>query len=84
MGQTTRHFDVRVQEHLNKKSQPSSVFKHLDATLNCRLACDETSFSIIDTDTSPYRLEIKEAIHNEWLKPTINKQKKLLKLGILV
>ena len=84
VGQTTRHYDVRVHEHLYKKSQPSSVFKHLEANPNCRLACDESCFGVIDSDSSPFRLEVKEAIHNEWLKPNINKQKKLLKLSILV
>ena len=84
VGQTTRHFDTRVHEHLYKKSQPSSVYKHLDKYPGCRQACDETCFKIIDRDVSSFRLEVKETIHNEWVKPTINKQKKLLKLSILI
>lgn len=84
VGQTTRHFDTRVNEHLTKKSCPSSVFKHLDANTSCRQACDETCFSVIDSDPSPFRLEVKESIHNEWLKPKINKQRNLLKLSILI
>ena len=84
VGQTTRHFDIRVHEHLHKKSQPSSVFKHLNENQSCHEACDESCFKIIDRDISPFRLEIKEAIHNEWIKPKINKQKQLLKLSILV
>ena len=84
MGQTTRHFDTRVHEHLHKKTQPSSVFKHLEQNARCREACDVTCFTIIDRDVSSFRLEVKETIHNEWVKPTINKQKKLLKLSILI
>ena len=84
VGETTRHYDTRVHEHLNKKSQPSSVFQHLEANANCRAASDKKCFQIIDADTSSFRLKVKEAIHNEWLKPSINKQKKLLKLSILV
>ena len=84
VGETTRHYDVRVREHLHKKSQPSSVYKHLDENQNCRDACDESCFEIIDTDTSPFRLLVKEAIHNEWLQPKINRQRKLLKVSILV
>ena len=78
VGQTTRHFDTRVHEHLYKKSQPSSIFKHLATDEKCRDACNETCFDIIDRDTSPFRLEIKEAIHNEWLKSNVNKPGKLL------
>ena len=84
VGQTTRHFDTRVHEHLNKKSQPSSVFKHLNENHECRVKCDESCFKVIDSDSSPFRLQIKEVIHNEWIKPTLNKQKQLLKLTILV
>ena len=84
VGQTSRHFDVRVHEHLNKATQPSSIYKHLSLNSNCRELSDESCFKILDRDNSAYRLEVKEAIHNEWLKPNINKQKNLLKLSILV
>ena len=84
VGETKRHYTVRVNEHLHKKSEPSSVFKHLEADKKCRDACDISCFEVIDRDNSTYRLKVKEAIHNEWLKPSINKQKKLLQVGILV
>ena len=80
VGQTTRHFDTRVHEHLHKSSQPSSVYKHLDKNPRCRAACDVTCFKIIDRDVSSFRLEVKETIHNEWVKPTINKQKKIVEI----
>ena len=84
MGETTRHYDVRVNEQLHKKSQPTSIFKHLNEDQKCRDACDKTCFEIIDRDPSPFRLKVKEAIHTEWSKPNINKQRQLLKMGILV
>ena len=84
VGQINRHYTTRVNEHLHKKSQPSSVFKHLEANAQCREACDVTCFKVIDTDSSSFRLEVKEAIHNELIKPSINKQKQLLKLSILI
>ena len=84
VSQTNRHFATRVHEHLHKKSQPSSVFKHLEANAHCRETCDVTCFKVIDTDSSSFRLEVKEAIHNELIKPSINKQKQLLKLSILI
>ena len=84
VGETTRHYDVRVGEHLYKKSQPSSIFEHLESDIKCRNACDFSCFKIIDKDVTSFRLKVKEAIHNEWIKPTINKQQKLLKMGILV
>ena len=58
VGQTTRHFDVRVHEHLHKISQPSSVFKHLEEKSECREACDKSCFKVIDTDPSQYKLKI--------------------------
>ena len=84
VGETTRHYDVRVNEHLNKKTQPSSIFKHLEGNKKCRDVCNKSCFEIIDSDTSPFRLKVKEAIHTEWVKPSINKQQKLLKMSILV
>ena len=83
VGQTTRHYNVRVHEHLHKKSNPSSIFKHLEENKNCRDACDPSCFEIIDRDTSAFRLEVKEAIHTAWIKPNISKQKRLLQMSIL-
>ena len=84
VGETTRHYNVRVNEHLHKKSNPSSVFIHLEADKKCRDACDSSCFEIIDKDITSFRLKVKEAIHTEWIKPTLNKQRMLLKMGILV
>ena len=77
VGETYRHLNTRIKEHLTKKSQPSSIFKHLDANVECRLACNDFCFNVIDKASSKYNLEIKEAFHTNWLNPKITKQKKL-------
>ena len=75
---------MRVQEHLHKKSQPTSVYKHLEASNTCRQSCDESCFTILDVAPTKYKLEVKEAILNEWKKPSINKQRQLLNLSIMI
>jgi len=61
VGETTRHYKVRVHEHLHKKSNPSSIFKHLEDNKKCRNACDASCFEVIDRDnTSEFRLKVKE------------------------
>ena len=44
---------------------------------NCREQCDESCFKIIDKAQTKFTLEVKEAIHTHWIKPTITKQKNL-------
>ena len=77
VGETFRYFDTRVHEHLNKKSQPSSIYKHLLEKPICRQKCDKNCFKIIDSANTKFTLEVKEAFHTYWLKPNITKQKKL-------
>ena len=77
VGETFRHFDTRVHEHLFKKSQPTSIFKHLTENPNCRGKCNESCFKIIDSARTKFTLEVKEALHTYWIKPKITKQQKL-------
>ena len=48
MGETTRYFGTRVQEHLHKSSGASNIFSHLQQNPECREKCDENCFKIID------------------------------------
>ena len=73
MGETTRHFTTRINEHLNS-DKASHVFKHLQANTNCKNMCNEDSFSILDHAATSYSLKLKEAIHISLLKPELNKQ----------
>ena len=77
VGETFRHFETRVKEHLHKQSQPTSIYKHLQKNPNCRSKCNESCFKIIDSARTKFTLEVKEAIHTYWIKPKITKQKNL-------
>ena len=78
VGETSRHFETRVNEHLYKQSQPTSIFKHLQQNPNCRSKCNESCFKIIDSARTKFTLEVKEALHTQWIKPKITKQKNLI------
>ena len=82
IGETYRHLDERINEHLKSKS--SHIYKHLEENSDCKQACDKSCFRIIDRASSAFRLKIKEALHINWLKPTLNKQVKHLALSITV
>ena len=84
VGETTRYFSVRVQEHLNKSSGASNVFSHLQQKSDCRNKCDENCFKIIDSARTKFTLKVKEALHIQRLSPTINKQKNHLSITITV
>ena len=77
VGETSRYFETRVHEHLNKSSQPTAIFQHLQKNQNCKTKCNESCFKIIDRARTKFTLEVKEAIHTQWLKPNITKQKNL-------
>ena len=46
--------------------------------------CGEGCFHVIDYASSPFRLKIKEALHINWLKPGLNKQKEHANITISV
>ena len=83
VGYTTRHFSTRVNEHLCT-DKLSHVYKHLREKTQCLQACDESCFSILDSANSEYKLRIKEAIHIQWTKPVINKQKMSCKVSLII
>ena len=69
VGETTRHFNTRVREHL-ETDRASHIFKHLESSSVCRSACSRDNFAIIDQASSRLALKIKEALHIFWDKPT--------------
>ena len=81
VGETTRHFKVRMDEHL-RRDKASHVFKHINENMDCFDKCDVNSFKIIDRASTPFGLKIREAIHVNWLKPALNRQKIALKLTL--
>ena len=83
VGETTRHFNTRVREHL-ETDRASHIFKHLESSSACRSACSRDNFAIIDQASSRFALKIKEALHIFWDKPTLNAQVKHVNLKLSV
>ena len=73
VGETTRHFSTRVREH-TFSDRTSHVFKHLQNSEHCRTLCSNDCFSILDHASTTFQLKIKEVIHIQWEKPTLNHQ----------
>ena len=46
IGETNRHFNTRVNEHLFRDKN-SHIFKHLSASKGCRDKCDISCFKIL-------------------------------------
>ena len=73
VGETSRHLITRIGEHLSS-DKASHIYKHLQGSLECKNACNNTCFSVLDHAATPYSLKLKEAIHISFLKPELNKQ----------
>ena len=58
----------------------SHILKHLSenprvyASLSCKSSCNESCFGFIDYASSAFILKVKEALHNNWLKPELHRQ----------
>ena len=59
IGETRRHYQTRIKEHLNM-DKVSHIYKHLNNNLECKNVCNETYFRVIDSDSSRFRLKVKE------------------------
>ena len=81
IGETNRHFNTRVNEHLFR-DKISHIFKHLSASKGCRDKCDISCFKILDHASTCSQLKIKESFHIEQLKPELNKQVEHVKLSL--
>ena len=84
VGETARHFSTRVREHLLFSDRNSHIYKHLKDSESCRDLCSEACFSILDSAPTVFQLKIKEALHIEWERPSLNKQLKHLNLALLL
>ena len=81
IGETNRHFNTRVNEHLFR-DKISHIFKHLSASKGCRDKCDISCFKILDHASTYSQLKIKEIYHIEQLKPELNKQVEQVNLSL--
>ena len=85
IGQTSRHFGVRVNEHLGlvKGPAPTSVTKHLVDDRLCKLGNDSSSFSILDFESGEFTRRLKEALWVKKESPILNRQVKSEKLNLI-
>ena len=83
IGETTRCFHTRAQEHL-ATDKKSVVFKHLKKMPLCKKLCDVSCFSILDKADTKYALKIKEAFHIGKQKPELNLQVKSLQVALVL
>ena len=83
VGETTRHLDTRIEEHL-KKDKKSAVYKHIHEKVNCFDKCTKQCFSILDTATTMYQLKIKEGMYIGWENPDLNRQVKYIRCSLTV
>ena len=83
VGETTRHFITRINEHLQKDAK-SNIFKHLQESRACNSVCDKDCFSVIDCTTTEYQFKMKETMHIKWMRPNLNKQVKHYTLSLIV
>ena len=89
IGETTVHYSTRIHQHFNKGTGPSAVYKHLGkhtgSPSDCRKACDDSTFRIIDEASTKYALRLKEGMHIRWHnEPVLNKQVKFEKIQLSV
>ena len=75
IGETTPHLSTRIEEHL-EKGKRSHISKHLNENHNCKSLSTLACFQIIDFASSKFRLQLKEAIHITWTKPSRDRQLK--------
>ena len=66
---------------MDKKSH---IFAHLVNNETCKALSTENCFEIIDFTSTPLRLNLKEAMHIIWKKPSLNKQQKHVGISISV
>ena len=69
-GETGCQFKTRIEEH-SKKSQ---ICKYLHSAITCFDSYNSLSFQIIDKTNSKFDLKIKEGLHFDYSKLSLNAQ----------
>ena len=83
MGETARHFEKRVDEHL-RTDKKSAVYKHLKANPACKRSSNVECFSILDKARTGFQLAVKEAMYIKERDPVLNRQVVSYKLKLLL
>jgi hypothetical protein len=73
IGETNRHLSTRIKEHLSS-DKSSHIYKHLVESQDCKLLSNDNCFIVLDQAQTKYQLKLKEALHIQWEKPSLNKQ----------
>ena len=83
IGKTCCHFKARIEEHI-KNDNKSHIVKRLHPTATCfdSFLNNTLSFKIINKGGPKFILKIKEALHINWRKPTLNAQQNHLALTL--
>ena len=81
IGKTCHHFKTKIEEHIRNDNK-SHNFKHLHSTAKCFDSYNSLSFKIIDKANSKFDLKIKEVLHINWTKPSLNPQQSHLALTL--
>ena len=74
VGYTTRHLSTRIREHLSTDKN-SHIFKHLNASKECKCKSSELLFTILDSAQTKLALRLKESMWIKWINPNLNIQK---------
>ena len=74
VGQTSRHFETRIDEHVGKEKK-SHIYQYLVSPKDCLDKCSKDYFSVLDTQNTKLQLRIKESLWIPWLEFILNKQK---------
>ena len=82
MGETERHFSIRINEHLHTDKK-SHIYKHLQEPERYKELANADFFSILDYSNRTYQRKIKEELRIKWRKPSLNKQVKSYNLTLL-
>ena len=83
VGETKRHLNTRIEEHLGKDKK-SHIYSHLQENPQCQEKVNSDCFEIIDRASSYFRLQIKEAMHINWKKPELIKKVKHVGITISI
>ena len=83
VGETARHFEKRVDEHL-RTDKKSAVYKHLKANPACKRSSNVECFSILDKARTGFQLAVKEAMYIKERDPVLNRQVVSYKLKLLL
>jgi Reverse transcriptase (RNA-dependent DNA polymerase) len=83
IGESSRHLKTRIDEHLGK-DKSSHIYKHLQASDDCKRQCSDLCFSVLDEAPTDFQRKLKEAMFIQWLKPNLNAQLNHLALTLSI